>query len=77
MSGPAPTAERRERAAEVLAMAAPSKALEETTRGTSGTVEMAWPRAKRREGTEEAARAEVVAKRLASTKPLAWKSYSA
>jgi hypothetical protein len=34
------------------------------TRGTSETVEMRWPRARRREGTEEAARAEVVAKRL-------------
>jgi hypothetical protein len=44
--------------------AAASKAEEEMTRGTSGTVEMRWPRARRRAGTEEAARAEVVAKRL-------------
>lgn len=40
------------------------KAPESMTRGTSGTVEMRWPRAWRRAGTEEAARAEVVAKRL-------------
>jgi len=41
-----------------------SKAEDEITRGTSGTVEIWWPRARRSEGTEEAARAEVVAKRL-------------
>jgi hypothetical protein len=45
-------------------MDAASKAEDEMTRGTSGTVEIWWPRARRREGTEEAARAEVVAKRL-------------
>ena len=63
-SGPAPTALRRATAAEVLAIAAPSKALEEITSGTSGTVEIRWPRANRRLGTEEAAKAEQVAKRL-------------
>ena len=45
-------------------MAAEAKAEESTTRGTSGTVEILWPRARRRDGTDEAARAEVVAKRL-------------
>lgn len=64
MSGPAPTAFRRERAAEVLAMAAEAKAVEAMTRGTSGTEEIWWPRARSRDGTEEAASAEVVAKRL-------------
>jgi hypothetical protein len=34
------------------------------TRGTSGTVETWWPRARRRDGTEEAAKAETVANRL-------------
>lgn len=63
-SGPAPTAFRRERAAEVLAMAAESNASEAMTRGTSGTEEIWWPRARSRAGTEEAASAEVVAKRL-------------
>ncbi len=65
-SGPAPTALSSLRAADVLATAAPSNALEEMTRGTSGTVEIWWPRAKRRDGTEDAASAEVVAKRLYS-----------
>ena len=41
-----------------------AKADEEMTRGTSGTVEMRWPRARRRDGTEDAASAEAVAKRL-------------
>ena len=63
-SAPAPTAFRRVMAAEVFAIAAPSKALEETTSGTSGTVEMRWPRARSRDGTEDAASAEVTAKRL-------------
>lgn len=45
-------------------MAAESNALEAMTRGTSGTEEIWWPRARSREGTEEAASAEVVAKRL-------------
>jgi len=55
---------RRAAAAEVLAMAALVKALEAITRGTSGTVLIWWPRARRREGTEEAARADAVANRL-------------
>lgn len=63
-SGPAPTVLRRARAADVFVILASVKAEEEMTRGTSGTVEMWWPRARRREGTEEAARAEAVAKRL-------------
>lgn len=45
-------------------MAPSAKAVEETTRGTSGTVEMAWPRARRRAGLPEAASAEAVAKRF-------------
>jgi len=45
-------------------MAAPSKVFEWMTRGTSGTVEIRWPRARRRAGTEEAAIADAVAKRL-------------
>lgn len=45
-------------------MAAEAKAVDSITRGTSGTEEIWWPRARRREGTEEAASAEVVAKRL-------------
>ena len=53
-----------ERAAEVLVIAAEAKAEESITRGTSGTEEILWPRARRRDGTDEAARAEVVAKRL-------------
>jgi len=64
MSGPAPTALSRAAAADVLIAAAPSNAFEETTRGTSGTWEMRWPRARRRAGTEEAAMADAVAKRL-------------
>ena len=45
-------------------MAAEENAEDAITRGTSGTDEIRWPRARRSEGTEEAARAEVVAKRL-------------
>jgi hypothetical protein len=45
-------------------MAAPEKTVLEMTRGTSGTVLMRWPRARRRAGTLEAAMAEAVAKRL-------------
>lgn len=54
----------RETAAAVLTIAAPSNVFESMTRGTSGTVEIRWPRARRRAGTEEAAIAEAVAKRL-------------
>merc|ERR1712137_557205 len=45
-------------------MAASAKAVDEMTRGTSGTVLMAWPRARRRAGLPEAASAEAVAKRF-------------
>lgn len=51
-------------AALVLTRAAPWKALESTTSGTSGTFSTRWPRAKRSGAEEEAARAEAVAKRL-------------
>lgn len=54
----------RPSAADVFEMAAFSKTLELMTRGTSGTLEIWWPRARRRAGTDEAARAETVAKRL-------------
>ena len=64
MSGPAPTASRSLSAAEVLPRAESEKALDSTTSGTSGTVLIEWPRARRREGIEDAARAEAVAKRL-------------
>jgi hypothetical protein len=64
-------------AALVLAMAAFSKVAESTTRGTSGTEAMRWPRAKRREGTEEAARAEAVAKRLSDCQFLVVRSVHA
>ena len=71
-SGPAPTALRSSTAALVFVT---EKALESITRGTSGTVEMRWPRARRRAGTEEAARAEVVAKRLEDVRMKAfWQS---
>jgi hypothetical protein len=65
MSGPAPTALSRAAAADVLTKAAASNAFEEMTRGISGTWEIRWPRARRRAGTEEAAMADAVAKRLA------------
>jgi hypothetical protein len=52
---------RRATAPDVLTMA---NAEEETTSGTSGTVEIRWPRARRRAALEEAAIAEAVAKRL-------------
>ena len=45
-------------------MDAEANADEDITRGTSGTVAIECPRARRRDGTEDAARAEVVAKRL-------------
>merc|ERR1712029_27709 len=45
-------------------MAPSAKAVEETTRGTSGTVETLCPRAMRRAALEEAAMAEAVAKRF-------------
>ena len=64
MSAAAPTDFRRPRAADVRAMAAPEKTSELMTRGTSGTVEIWWPRARRRAGTEDAAKAETVANRL-------------
>jgi hypothetical protein len=63
-SGEAPMDFRRPAAAAVREIAAPEKTLESMTRGTSGTLEIWWPRARRRAGTEEAARAETVAKRL-------------
>jgi len=64
ISAEAPTADRIAKALAVLAAAPPSKAAESTTRGTSGTLEIWWPRARRRGATEEAARAEAVANRL-------------
>jgi len=64
MSGPAPTAFSKATAAEVLVKAGALNALEEMTRGTSGTWEIRWPRARRRAGTEDAAMADAVAKRL-------------
>ena len=47
-----------------MAIAAEAKAEEAITKGTSGTAEIWCPRARRRDGTDEAARADVVAKRL-------------
>lgn len=64
MSADAPTDFRRPSAAEVRAMAASENTSELMTRGTSGTVETWCPRARRRAGTEEAAKAETVANRL-------------
>jgi len=64
MSAPAPTAFKSARAVDVLVIAASAKAVDATTRGTSGTLEMWCPRAMRRAALEEAARAEAVANRL-------------